>query len=335
MNLGLIKLKLVNMIIFKLLGSRVLRLPVLLGSPLVLSAFLVALGAPLAGADAQGAQLLDEVVLSINEKPFTKRELGFGSSNSRDINKWVANKLIDMEADSLGVAVGADQVDAYLAEVKRQNNLSETQFKELLQSKGVRLEDYRQEIEREIIKSRVLQSRVRSKVQVMDEDIQAFYEERPDSLPEEGSFHLLRFRIPCQDLDSCQLAERKLESLAKQYQQHLEAGPEGSPVTPLVNAARQARIEVKDFGFVAEGEMRDDLLEQVRGLSSLEFTETSSSGSSVENHFLVGNFNGIGKQLPESLRERARKELFESKFQDAIDSYLNKDLQAKYYVDKK
>jgi len=281
------------------------------------------------------SQIIDEIVLSINEKPHTRQELGFGRTDSKRVQSWIAKQLLTLESESLGVGVGADEIDRYMQELRRQNNLSESQFETLLEQKGLTQEAYRREVESEIVKTRVFGSRVRSRVQVTDEDIEKFYLDRPEALPEKGSYHLVRIQSSCSPSGSCAEAEKKLASLKKTIQSKATTSGSKIDVFNLVQASKSSGFKVTDFGFVSSNEMRQELLELVEDLDPQEFSEVVRGPEALEMSYLADVFRGVDEGLPDSLRERARREIFEDKFEIAVEKYLSQELQAKYFVDQK
>jgi peptidyl-prolyl cis-trans isomerase SurA len=163
----------------------------------LLAALTIAALALLGAPDAPRAEIIDRVVAKINREIITLNDLkrasgpyllAFGiepealpeRDDADQIYKQVLEDMINtqllvQEANTLKLSVTDDDVSRWVEDTIRRQNLSEDQFKTALQSKGIRWQDYRAYIRDNLLKFRVIQVRVGSRVKVSDDDLNDAY----------------------------------------------------------------------------------------------------------------------------------------------------------------
>ncbi|MBX7143484.1 MAG: SurA N-terminal domain-containing protein, partial [Oligoflexia bacterium] len=119
---------------------------------------LVPLLAPSAWANPS-ATVVNAVVASVDGKPITLRDVTRRLANPRDLSLNDASKdpearaildalimelVLSSEAEAKKISVGDDDVERYVEEVARRNNLSKDGFEKALLQQKRSLDDYRQ-----------------------------------------------------------------------------------------------------------------------------------------------------------------------------------------------
>jgi len=92
------------------------------------------------------------------------------------LDRLIDDELISGQATELRLTITPDQVDASIAEIKRQNNIDDEQLKQALRGQGMSMTAYRNDLKKQLLRFRVLNIAVGSKVNVSDEDVRAYYE---------------------------------------------------------------------------------------------------------------------------------------------------------------
>jgi parvulin-like peptidyl-prolyl isomerase len=93
------------------------------------------------------------------------------------LDRLVDEELLQQQARELKVAVTPQDVDKAVDEVKKRNNISDTQLNEALLQQGLDIATYRQEVKRQITRIKVIEIAVRAKVAVSDDDIKRYYDQ--------------------------------------------------------------------------------------------------------------------------------------------------------------
>ena len=285
-------------------------------------------------AIAGGGELMDAVLAVVDGEPLTMGDLRqFIASHGEDapkdiladrvglknaVKEMVTHELLQREAKSAGLAVSPEEVSAYIDEIKKQNGVDEAGFTTLLARKQLTLEGYRAQVTADILRTRIMSSRVRAKVNITEDDIIKYLEEHPRRSPEEGEVHVLQasFRGASKEL---------LESQAEEFRDKVADGAE------FAGTAGEA---FTDLGFVDPGDLRDDLRQAVEELDPGEVSEPIMSDGSA-TVVMVASKHAADGQVDDKTKAEIRKQLFEERFKSALEKFLAEELPKKYHVEYK
>lgn len=103
----------------------------------------------------------------------------------RELFRKTLQPLIDVEiqlerAKALNVTVTDQAVDRQVNQVKQENQLGDAQFEEILQSRGLTMEAYRENIRRSLLLSKLVTAEVRSRLVVTEEELRKAYEQQKE-----------------------------------------------------------------------------------------------------------------------------------------------------------
>ena len=143
------------------------------------------------------------------------------------LERLIDDELILQKATDLKLSVSSDQIDASIEEIKKQNNIDDDQLRDALRGQGMSMAAYRADLKRQLLRFRVLNIAVGSRVNVSDEEVKAYYE-RLQARP--GYWHFERVHNVV---------------LARQYdcgKCHAELGAFYDPATHHIDRAQQIRV---------------------------------------------------------------------------------------------
>ncbi|HSS39658.1 MAG TPA: peptidylprolyl isomerase [Polyangia bacterium] len=92
------------------------------------------------------------------------------------LDRLIDDELIVQQAAELKLSISNEQVDASIEEIKKQNNLNDDQLREALRGQGMTMAAYRADLKRQLLRFRVLNIAVGSKVNISDDEVHAYYE---------------------------------------------------------------------------------------------------------------------------------------------------------------
>ena len=104
------------------------------------------------------------------------------------LESLIDEHLVAQEVQRLKIDVSPEEVDGVVQRMRTQNRMNEFQFEQALMSQGMNLEQYREQIKKQLIKMRLVQTKVKNQVQIPEEDIRALYLQR--TRDQEGAFEL-------------------------------------------------------------------------------------------------------------------------------------------------
>lgn len=174
------------------------------------------------------AEIFEQVLVKVNGDIVTKGEfeqrqvnelrnrpeLGNVSAASPELRKAVAEITPDLilsavdelllvqRGRELGWAMGDEQFNQVLANIKKQNNLDdEAKFQAALKQEGMSLPDLRRNLEKSMLVSQVQRAEVTEKISVTEEEARAYYAERSKEFttPSEVTLREILVEVPTTD----------------------------------------------------------------------------------------------------------------------------------------
>ena len=92
------------------------------------------------------------------------------------LERLIDDELILQQATELKLTVTSEQVDASIDEIKRQNNIDDNQLRDALRAQGMSMAAYRADLKRQLLRFRVINIAVGSRVTISDEDVKSYYD---------------------------------------------------------------------------------------------------------------------------------------------------------------
>jgi peptidyl-prolyl cis-trans isomerase SurA len=92
------------------------------------------------------------------------------------LERLIDDELILQQAAELKLSITSEQIDASIEEIKKQNSLTDEQLREALRQQGMTLANYRADLRRQLLRYKVLNIAVGSRVNVSDDEVRAYYE---------------------------------------------------------------------------------------------------------------------------------------------------------------
>ncbi len=92
------------------------------------------------------------------------------------LNQLIENKLTDQEIRRYNITVSDQAIDKTIEELKKRSLMTDQQLRDGLQKDGMTMDDYREEVKNKILRARLVNRQVKSKIVITEEDIRAVYE---------------------------------------------------------------------------------------------------------------------------------------------------------------
>ncbi|WP_232507773.1 peptidylprolyl isomerase [Ghiorsea bivora] len=93
----------------------------------------------------------------------------------RSLDARVMRALQHQEAQNLEIKVGAEEVEAAMADVEKRNKLEPGQLESVLRAQGIDVDNYRQTLKDRLLNSRLMNIAVRSKISISEEAMREYY----------------------------------------------------------------------------------------------------------------------------------------------------------------
>lgn len=147
---------------------------------------------------AYSAEIVDRIIAVVNDeiitytmlneafKPYEKRikaqnyqftkemEIRF-QFRERVINQMIDEKITKQEVRRLGIKVDNSEVEAAIERTKSINSINDEKLRQMLENDGLNMKTYRKNIRSELLRTRLIQYEVKSKIIVTEDEIESYY----------------------------------------------------------------------------------------------------------------------------------------------------------------
>jgi peptidyl-prolyl cis-trans isomerase SurA len=181
----------------------------------------------------------EENVKQLNYPPDKERAALF-QVRQELLNDLVDRKLTEQEVKKNNITVSEEEIDKTIERIKQSRYLTDEQLRESLSEQGFTLEEYRDEIKTQILRTKLLNREVKSKIVITPEDIQAYYESHQEKYAGDRQYHLWNIFLrlePDADPRDREAARQKMAAVLERLKsgesfQQLAAGSPAGPGAP-------------------------------------------------------------------------------------------------------
>lgn len=136
------------------------------------------------------------------------------------LDNLIGEKLMEDQIKELGLSVTDAEVDAAVADVKKQNNVTDdTQFERLLSGEGFTVASYKDFLRKQMSRMKLVQLKVSPKVKVSEEDLKAAYTQYTKMESGDAEVHARHILVqvdPKATPQQVEAARKKAEALAEE-----------------------------------------------------------------------------------------------------------------------
>jgi len=298
-----------------------------------------------------GAAIVDRIVAVVNDEVITQSDLDeeldvlrqrvSGTYKGQDVERLLAearptllNRMIDrllvgQEARKSGIVVKDEEVNETIRDVLAHRKTRMEDFIASLSREGKNLDQYKREVREHLLKSRLVQREIRSKIMVTEEEIGAYYRKHRDDYEGAEAVRLKQILLPVPGgADEGRAAAVRQE--AEAILQRLREG-EAFELLAARYSKGPAAATGGDVGFVEKGMM----LPEVESVAfRMAIRETSGVISSpVGFHIIqVVDKRGAGLKPIETVREEIRRKIEEEKSDKRYEEWIG-ELRKKTHIE--
>jgi peptidyl-prolyl cis-trans isomerase SurA len=229
--------------------------------------------------------LVDRVVAVVNEEVITQSELDGatkafidpGTSPDRrtqiyrgTLDQLIAEKLIGQQIREAHIEVTEDDIERAIEDITRQNRITRDELKQAIESRGMSMSQYKDDLERQLKRLKLIDLKVRSRVVVPDADVRAEWE-RQVSLEKRDRMVKLRHLFFNWGESPDKNEKRRVLERAAKGRERIAAGEPFDQVAKEISQGPTA-AEGGDLGWLG---MQDLLPELARAVSKMKSGELS------------------------------------------------------------
>ncbi len=286
---------------------------------LVVTAFVLVLT-----ANSVSADVVERVVATVNDQAIflsdlRKRAVPFlpkvaeasteteRMSRLKDLYEELLNALVDEQllrqlASDSGIRVTDADVDTAIENLRLQNDMTVEQLQQALDTQGFTQAQYRHDLRRQLLRLKVMNERVRSRVNVTKEEVRARYEQRARGEGNELRFQVSHVVVPvAEGASAIQVAAKRQEA------ETLRAS-----LTPENFNARAAQLGGGDLGWLSEGDLPEELERELLRLNTGEISVPVRGSSGFHIFFLQDRQAGAGFPSYEEMKQELYREMLDA-----------------------
>ena len=295
-------------------------------------------------ATLAAADLVEGIVARVNDKLITQSEYDKRLAATRQgvradvktrivvLEDMIKEKLLEERAKEMSVTASDEEIDAAVARVKAQYNLSTDQeFENALAQTGLTKEELRRQMRENITLQKVIGREVAGRIDTSDDALRLEYERQKEklyALPETAKVSEIVLKFSSSDPADRQQAAERAEELRQRIAQ-------GAPFADLAKEFSQGTTKERggDLGLVSKGELVEALDNGNFVTPPTEYPPPVVTADSI-HLFRVSERKAAGyrpfAEVKEDLKKRISDELYEKRFTEYLE-HLRREAYVKIY----
>ncbi len=297
------------------------------------------------------AELVDRIVAIVNEDIILLSELNAAIKPWRDklkqqgytevqqriiladqqpkmLEQLIEDKLADQQIQHYAISVSDEEISNTIERIKEVNQVTDDKLMRMLEMEGLSYEAYRKQIQTQLLRTRLVNYEVKSKIVITDEDVKAYYEAHKAQYTGQTKFHLRQLLMRVVASASQEQREHVLQQM-QQIHKQLEAGEDFARLAGVYSQAPSA-AEGGDIGEFESRELLAQIREAIQNLKPGQFTAVLDTEQGYQIFYLEKVISAGGKTLQEATAEIEDK-LFGDLVNEKYKAWL-KDMRQRAHI---
>ncbi len=231
--------------------------------------------------------------------PADKEEEELSNYRKLMLDQLINQVLIDQEIKRHGISVADEEVDQSIAQLREGKHLSEEQFKEEVKKNlGLSLEEYREKVKEQLLRMKLVNSEVQSKVVVTDEDRKLYYDQFEEKYAGGKKYHLrnIIMAVPSE------AGEEEKQTILNKMEGVLTELKQGASFPAIADkySESSASGEGGDLGFFRFTDLSPQLQDALKELKEGELTPIIDTERGYQILYVEKIEDDTGKSLEEA-----------------------------------
>lgn len=290
--------------------------------------------------NAEGGQVVERIVAVVNDEvitlfdlnqtlaPYERQIQAMGYADDKQeqmrfkvredmLNQLIDQKLTDQEIKRYKISVSDKEIDGTVEQIKNANHYTDESLRNILASQGMSYEEYREKIKEQILRSKLVNIEVRSRVVITPEETRAYYERHPELFQGIPRYHLrnILMKAPASENPNAE------QDAAEKFKLVLDQFRAGQSIEDLARRYSEApnRAQGGDVGFFSLDQLSPQLQEHLKDLKAGDVTPILRTDQGFQVFYVEAVEAGEGRTLEEAtaeIQDRLYKEIVDSKFKE-------------------
>lgn len=235
------------------------------------------------------------------------------------LERLIEEKLIDQEAKRSGIKAAAKEIDGAIEEIKRRNSVTQEDMERALAKEGLTLEAFKKDIEKKIIRTKVVQWAVKVEPNMGEKELRDFYLKNSDRYRTEESYrpgHIL-FKVP---KEAAPEEVREIRAKCQKVLGKIKAGEDFGELAILYSEDISSK-DRGDLGVFKKGELLPAFEKEALRLNIGEVSNIVRTDFGFHIIRLLDR-KGADPLPYEDIKEKVRQDYLEREFEKGLKQFL-------------
>ena len=208
-------------------------------------------------------------IKALNYPPEKERQTLF-QVRQNILDQLIDSMLADQQVKQARITVSQKEIDEAIERVKEQRQFTDEQLRQGLASQGMTMEEYRKEMEEQILRAKLVNREVKAKIVITKEDIKDYYENHREKYVGDKKYYLwnIFLKVSSSGPSSAKAnARNQMEGILAQLKQ-------GRSFESLVDELKRSASAAQgtDLGLYRLDELSEELRQVVKNMKTGEFS---------------------------------------------------------------
>ena len=246
----------------------------------------------------------------------------------RILDQLIYDKLTDQQVKRNHIRIGDDEVNATIERIRSVNKMSDQDLRRALELDGISYDDYRKQIKDRMLRTRLVNREVKSKIVITDQDIKAYYDGHQGEYGGHKKVelsHLLIRVSPAAGAAEKARAQDQINDIYKRLQNGEAFDKLASQYSEAPSAQRNGYLGVFDINQLSE-----NIRQAVQKLGPQQFSKVVDTDQGYQIFYITSLTQSGAKPL-----EEVRAEIQEKLYTELVDKKFNawiKELRQRSHI---
>jgi peptidyl-prolyl cis-trans isomerase SurA len=228
------------------------------------------------------------------------------------LNRLVDEKLTDQEVQKNDIKISEEEINKTIERIKATNAYTDEELRNFLDREQLTMDQYRDSIKNQILRTRLVNMQVKSKIVITNEEIQDYYDSHPELYGGKLRYRLknILMRIPAFALDD---EKEEVRKKMEQLRSRIEQGEDFSELARIYSQGPTA-LQGGDIGEFEESMFSPQIQQALKGLEPGEATSVLDTDQGYQLFYVdaIDQLEGIPL-------ETVKDDIHETLFNEVVD----------------
>lgn len=291
----------------------------------------------------QGAEIVDRIVAEVNDdiitlselnemmNPYVARAMATGySGNQKEIlfkirqemlAGLIDKKLTEQQINRLKLTVTENEINETIEQIKKTNFFTDENLRQKLKAEGMSFEAYRNGVKEQILRTKLVNREVKSKIVVTKEDVKAYYVSHPDEFTGDQRYHLRNILLKV-DPEASEAAKKEIRNKIEEVLDKLNKNQPFELMAKIYSESAMGS-DGGDLGFFDFEDFSPRLQDIFKGMQAGEISPVVDTDQGYQIFFIEEIVKTPDKTFEEASTEIQDK-IYKEKVDETFNAWLEK-----------